>query len=260
MENSAASILRAFCVGGFALFASMTATHFVAPLPVWVPAILAVVFAVLVFWQPPQLLRSQIITGSPWAVVTIFSVGILYLSTTSVIALSQKDEADRLVKEEIYAFSLALQRWVVPRRLTPQQVDGVASELNKHLPYRVRLSYLKNDDEASAYAFELSRALSQGGWTILKHGEAEADLQPGLRINFSMTMATAQEAIDSKKPKPDAILLSALRANGIQIDGSSGGSGVSVTEDSLKITVGARKRDTTGFRQALPGLKPSKEK
>jgi hypothetical protein len=200
----------------------------------------------------PQLANSAVSLASDFKVwLGLFLIVWLYAAVSSIVLLIQRNALASVVKDDIVPFRLALERWVLPRRLVPEQITAISAYLQMFQPSAVRFTVAQYDEEVGTYRADLQRALTAGGWHILGT-DYEAAIQEGVHIHFKQTQATAQRPDDPKQPKPDRILWDALRQAGVQVDGMGSGSGVSVTTDLLTITIGKRRRDTSGHRQKWP--------
>lgn len=136
----------------------------------------------------------------------------------------------------------ALNRYVLPRHLSEQQIATIADYLQKHPPQKVKFSIIRNNEEASSYRVDIQQALLKGGWEIIGFDYPDF-VQEGLSIHFQQTQASQQQQGTLKNPKPDTILLDALRAAKVRIDGSGGGSGIDTKENVLTIRIGHRRMD-----------------
>lgn len=172
----------------------------------------------------------------------------MYLGAYSIVLLIQRDRLADVVENDIVPFRMALERWVLPRRLTPEQIESIGAYLSRNRPYAVSFKIARHDEEASGYRCDVQAAIERGGWSVT-HIDYADDLRTGLTTNFTQTMASSQSRDDHRNPKPDRLLSEALRMAGVQIDGGGGGSGVDVTEDMLMVQIGPRRRDTCGHVQ-----------
>ncbi|MFZ0498380.1 MAG: hypothetical protein WAM52_04545, partial [Steroidobacteraceae bacterium] len=108
-----------------------------------------------------------------------------------------------------------LNRYVMPRRLSPRQAARLRAYLQNQPKHSIRLNVDPLDEEAREYAAQLLNAFRQGGWTVDFNTQAPYDLNPGLRIN-----ATGLNQPITVDPRP--VIQAAFAAAGIQ---SSGGGG-----------------------------------
>jgi hypothetical protein len=174
-----------------------------------------------------------------------------FTAANTTILLRQRQEMDDVIKKDILPFRLALERWVIPRRLTPDQITSIKDYLSHARPFTVTLNVKKDDEEAAAYADDIQRALKQGGWTVLQN--RKDDLPTGLTTDYRQTDASARLPDDDPRaPKPNNLLRDALRQAGVQTNGNSTGGGINVTQDALSINVGVRRRDGRGDPQRWP--------
>jgi hypothetical protein len=208
-----------------------------------------------VFWPSiaskwPTLAASGAKFGSDarsW--VGVFLLLWLGVTVPHFIFLSKRDRRlTEIVEKDINPFRLALQRWVLPRRLTPQQSKVISEHLKKYKSHEVYFSVLRHDDEADGYHNDLRRAFDYGGWVVLGSTERPLEQKPGVTIELSETSET-RPSDDSRNPRPDRILEDALRQAGVQIGGSWSGPG---QVEKLTVKIGRRPGDTTGEMQDWP--------
>jgi hypothetical protein len=172
----------------------------------------------------------------------------LYAAVTQVILTIQRDRYFEVIENDMIPFRHALERWVLPRRLTPEQIRSIADHLLKYQPYAVTFRVARHDEEASGYRSDLQQAITSGHWTVTSSEQTD-DVRYGLRIEFRRAQTTQQRPGDPRNPPFDRILLDALRKAGVQIDGTGTSSVAGITEDVLLVDIGRRRRDEYGHRQ-----------
>ena len=180
----------------------------------------------------------------------------VYMATLSIITLAKKQKAEKIaeditkiIKEDIIPFQIALEKYVLPRRLTPRQVATISDYLSKNEKYTFNFVVHKNDEEASVFRSDIQSVLTDSGW-ILGTIEYSDDMVEGLRIDYQEAWQEAQKRPDRSHPKPDQILEEAFRQAGL-LYGSSGGSGRGINDAKLTIQIGPRRRDTYGDYKKL---------
>ena len=97
---------------------------------------------------------------------TLFALW-LYLTINSLVLLYQRNRYGEIIERDMNPFRLVLQRLVIPRSLTPQQIETIGSYLSKFPGYPVTYKINKNDQEATRYSRYLQKALQQGGWNTV---------------------------------------------------------------------------------------------
>lgn len=131
--------------------------------------------------------------------------------------------------------------YVLPRVLTPSQIDGIAQALrDSKIEQDVEMVIASNDNEAGNYAAHIRQALEKARWVVVKYSYVN-DLVQGLSINGSQPAGpppTARQRLDAV-PDPKDVLVSALRANGAGPQ-QVGGIGVATTTYVLIVKVGPR--------------------
>lgn len=175
----------------------------------------------------------------------------VYGAATSVVLLAQRSELEKIVREDIVPFRMALERWVIPRHLSPEQKETIGNYLSKFRSHTVAFTVTRNDEEADSYRNDLQEALVNGGWIVSGRSNAD-DVKEGLTIRFDQTFATSQLRDDPRTPEQDRLLQEALRKAGVEIDGGGGQSGESIKENILTIHIGHRRRDRLSALQHWP--------
>jgi hypothetical protein len=183
--------------------------------------------------------------------LVLFLLLFVYAAITNVTLLRQRDRYADVVEKDILPFRLALEKWVLPRRLTPEQIESIGAYLEKYSAHTINFKVKQDDEEASVYRGDIQRAVGgRGGWMV---GEINysSDVRQGLTIDYQQTQVTQQLGDDPRQPKPDRLLTEALRQANVKVDGSSSG-GSGGTQDVLSICVGARRRDNRADPQKWP--------
>jgi len=167
----------------------------------------------------------------------------IYSAVMNVLTEIRRNNEILSLRNDVQSIARVIERGVLPRHLNKGQQATISGFLSLCQPYRVSFKVIARDEEASGYRADLQQALTKGGWTIGKI-EYSDDLQEGIRTHLMRTMPHQQQPDDPKNPTPDRLLVMALGLAGVRFEGSSGGSGVIVTEDSLTIEIGRRRKDT----------------
>lgn len=168
----------------------------------------------------------------------------IYGSVANLILLRQRYQMGEVIEKDMVPFRRALERWVVPRRLTPEQIKSIGAYLAKYPPQTVTFVLPKHDEEASQFRGDMFQALLAGGWNAMGV-EYSDDVTPGFKTNFQQTMESQQRSQDPRNPpNADKLVRDAFQQAGIPFEGGSSGSGVHITQNVLKIEVGPRRRDT----------------
>jgi hypothetical protein len=184
---------------------------------------------------------AESVASNFWVWLTLFLLVWIYGAVRSVIITRQRDQLMAFVEQSIIPIQLAMERFVLPRELTPDHIRIIASHLRKHPPFVARIFSNLHDSEANSFAQDLRMALVEGGWTI-SHMEYEAITHEGWYWVYEMTPADSEKAGKSKVFRPDLVLLEAFKLVGIPTDSSSGG-GSGTEHTTLTIRVGPRRRD-----------------
>lgn len=164
-----------------------------------------------------------------------------YMAVSSIILLRQRDKLSEVINRDIIPIRLALQRWVLPRRLLPAQSATIRSCLTNTRPHRLRVVVAPNDREASAYGNALSSAIRSGGWQCAGTS-SDREISEGLTVHCTLTTESANRYRETGERRPDAILVEALQSSGITVSSSHQAG----AEDELILYVGARLRDDPG--------------
>lgn len=208
---------------------------------VYSPLAVGLVLSVCVYrLSTDKLERFRRILSIPWVLLGVITLLWCYFAIHSLLALRRNDELSRIITENINPFRLALEQYVLPRRLTADQRKAIKDYLEKNEKGTVIFVIHKNDNEAGAFAGDIQRALIDSGWIIGKVERAES-MDEGIRIEYRHP--PPQNGDNPHRLGPDKILEQALRLVGIQ-GGGGGGWGKNDTTESLTIMIGARRRDS----------------
>jgi hypothetical protein len=167
---------------------------------------------------------------------------LVYVMVSSVVQTIRDNLMESIIKQDIPALNAAIKAYLLPRSLTPSQRTEIGRYLSRFPTHQLTIRVI-NDNEAGAFRADLQNAIEQGGWTI-KTIENVSEAREGLTIQFDQTQASIQTRDDPRNPKEDAILQQALTQAGVPLDGTGGGSSSTMTENSLFLVIGRRRRDT----------------
>lgn len=167
----------------------------------------------------------------------------IYFAASSIILLRQRYQLGEVIEKDIIPFRLALQRFVLPRRLMPEQIESIGAYLGRFSPYTVDFVVVQHDEEAGQFRADIHRAIEHGGWTTNRI-DYQSDIDAGFGYNYTQTTVSSQQREDPRNPRPDRILSEAFTQAGVPFDHGGGGSGITVTQNTLTIQVGRRRRDT----------------
>lgn len=211
------------------------------------PALLSVLsFAGALWWKQvaqavPRLgqTASDLASDARWWLATL-GLFWVYTSVSQIILILQRDRLRDVVENDIVPFRIALERWVVPRRLTLPLKGKIGQYLSPFRPHSLTVVSQEHDDEASDFATDIAGGFTMGHWNVKRI--TRKDCEPGLRVHYQLTQATAQARNDPREPKADRLMDEALKSIGIITDGGGGGSGGSIPEDTYELIVGPRPR------------------
>jgi hypothetical protein len=176
----------------------------------------------------------------------IIAVFWLYtISMNAVVEIRRNNEIVAL-RNDTQSIARVIERGVLPRHLTRSQQFTISGFLKESDPYEVAFKVRAGDSEASGYRADLQQALTKAGWKLASVNPITYadDMPDGLQISFTQTMEHSQIRDDPRNPKPPRLLQMALGLAGVRVDGSGSGSGIHVTQDSLLITIGRRRKDS----------------
>jgi hypothetical protein len=157
-----------------------------------------------------------------------------YFIGTAVLRM--KDDAKHLRAQMV--------RYVLPRQLTPEQIESIGEYLSHQENNQVVMQVVNRDEEASSYRANIQQALEKGGWAVSDIKFVD-DIEEGLSLSIQSPLAPPETPYDRlhPRPRPTEILAQAFKRAGVQIQGMGGGSGVAVTTTTIIISIGHRRRD-----------------
>jgi hypothetical protein len=123
-----------------------------------------------------------------------------YTSAMSVIAgLRHNNELATLRNDEA-SITNVLDRFVLPRQLTSEQINSIGSFLQLFPPQNVGLQVVKNDPEASQYLSDLRQAVEKGGWHVKSNDFAQEYTADGLSLYTIRPLTQPQAQADNRNP------------------------------------------------------------
>jgi hypothetical protein len=197
------------------------------------------------FWKPKadsgNILVQRLAKwgASPIPYTVIFLLVWVYFETLAV----QRNIELATLRNDQYSITQALNRFVLPRQLNTEQINTIGAFLQNFPPVEFTFEVVQGDDEASSYMLDVKKALEKGGWHTKGINYVPNLPQEGLQFNLQQTQEHAHQS-DLGHPGPGTLLQEALGIAGIQLDGGGGGGGVGITEDSMQIRVGHRRKDS----------------
>jgi hypothetical protein len=135
------------------------------------------------------------------------------------------------------AMQQALDRYVLPRHLTADQIATIGRYLKQYDPLRYNMKILANSTEASAYAQDIRTALEDGGWRAV-YIEQVPNLPEGITYyrERSSDAARVPGTHGSRQ-----LFIDALKAAKVRVEGGGGSSASGrAPEIELTVIVGAR--------------------
>lgn len=201
------------------------------------------------FWPAIAVKLSEKARSSATAVATDLRVwvGIVLIlvvlsAAWSFLLATQRNQLATIVNTSIRPSIAALERYVIPREMNPEQIGAAGEILSTRTAVPVTIRVNPFDREAREFATSISTALGAGGWST-GQPEVVRDMQDGLTLRCKQVSdAVANVA------RPVDILGQALTRAGVQIDSTATETGPPVQQDECFIEIGARRRDI----QALP--------
>jgi len=194
---------------------------------------------------------AQIASEPRWWLLAIFFTWAYMVVTTTIAGIQRNNEIVSLRNDE-QSMAKVLDRLVMPRHLTKDQQRAISSFLLQFEPreyaFRLPLRY----EEAGSYRSEIEQALIKGGWTrsTVNPYLYTEDVPEGLTISFTQTMEHAQKQSDFRNPNASLVLQEAFGLAGVRLNGTSGGSGINVTQERLEIGIGRSRKDS--YELTLP--------
>jgi hypothetical protein len=178
--------------------------------------------------------------------LALIVMAFLYGAASSIISALKRDRMAEVIERDIIPLRLAMERFVLPRRLSANEIEQIGRYLAGFRPYVINFVVNEGDEEAGSYRADIQRALAAGGWNVGRI-EYRGGLQAGLTYQYSYTRETEARRNDPREKVPDQLLVEAMQEAQIAFDGGGGGGGAAT--DSITISVGARRRDAHGRPQ-----------
>src|SRR5882672_6352938 len=104
-------------------------------------------FAAAVFWPFFASAGLTSFAGSlgsqPVVWLLLFLLLWMYMAATTIILLRQRHQMADVIERDMIPFRAALERWVLPRRLTTEQIESIGTHLRKFAPFAVSFSILR---------------------------------------------------------------------------------------------------------------------
>jgi hypothetical protein len=215
------------------------------------PSLLVVVaglfcIGLALLWKPNEGSRSATLfeglgrLGSspiPYAILALLMWG--YFETLAV----QRNIELAALRNDEHSITEALNRFVLPRQLTPEQIDTIGGFLQQFPPRDVNFLVVQGDEEASSYLMEFVRALQKGGWQVKS---IDYSPSPPQELGLWLANPSAIDSNDQKNPEPKLQLEESLGLAGVRFDGVTGGAipGLNNNGAVLTIGIGHRRRDS----------------
>jgi hypothetical protein len=200
-------------------------------------------------WPAIAARMSEKATAAAAAVATDLRVwiGIVFLlvilsTAWSFLLATQRNQLATVVNTSIRPSIAALERYVIPREMNPDQIRAAGELLSTRAAVPVTIRVNPFDREAREFATSISTALGVGGWET-GQPEVVRDMQDGLTLRCKQV----SDAV-ANITRPVELLGQALTRGGVQIDSTATETGPPVPRDECFIEIGARRRDI----QALP--------
>lgn len=252
--------LTAFAVAGAAYFQNpprMTGT-------ITCGGIGILLLALAIFWPQLKPFMSERLVISTIAIASDarYWLGGLVLiligfGATSFTLMRERDRARVVLDTDINLLRMAIERYLIPRHLAPDNAVRLKEHLRNFEPSQLTIAYDETDPEATAYAHELALAIKKSRWKVDMAGAASTTTF-GLSLHYQMGSATRDRQIASEEIQPNRTLVEALRLADVVVSSNSEGGSSNVTQDQLTLTVGPRPRDGTGDFQSIDLLRRSR--
>ena len=204
----------------------------------------------------PKLTNSNLansirtVTSSSWFWIAVVASVWIYGTASSLILLAQRNELETIIREDIQPFKIALQRWVLPRRLTAEQIESIGTHLSKYSPHQMTFAVASSDSEADEYRQDIERAFMRGGWS---YGPVmpKTDIPDGLSVMVRKTEESARRRSDSRNPELTTLIEQAFAAAAIRITSGSV-TDKNIEQDVVCINIGRRPRSGPETPQSWP--------
>jgi len=151
----------------------------------------------------------------------------------------------RPLSRQIQEMRRLLDRYVVPRHLTEEQIDTIAGHLREYPPGRVVLRFPGHDSETAAFRGDFGRALRQGGWEV-SH-EISDEGREGISMYLQRPPNDGQRSNTDIEKSRD-VLKGAIQKAGVHLEGDGSGGTKPGEEAKLILTIGPRRMDD-GFER-----------
>src|SRR6267142_1488760 len=194
---------------------------------------------------------ARIASEPRWWFVVIFGTW-LYMAIATTIAGIQRNNEIVALRNDVQSIAKVIERGVLPRHLNKRQQSAMSNFLLQFEPHEFSFKLSARNEEVGEYRVDIEQALLKGGWTRAATNPYiyADDVSEGLSINFMQTMEHVQKGTDFRNPNASMLLQEAFGLAGVRLNGTSGGSGINVTQDSLTIGIGLPRKDSYEF--ALP--------
>jgi hypothetical protein len=224
-----------------------------------ISAMLVVIGAVVLFcglfWEKLAPAQETLFTAKlgKWAASPGFYLSVMlllwgYLGAESMIlAVSRNNELAGLRNDE-QSMAKVIDRLVMPRHLTELQRRVIRNFLSQYSAHEFSFRVPSNYEESMGYVGDISRALTESGWTLYTTDPYvhTNDIPEGVNLSIISTPENAQKPRDIiRNPNAMDLLQIAFGLAGVRVDGSGTGSsnGATVTEDRVVISIGRPRTD-----------------
>jgi hypothetical protein len=171
----------------------------------------------------------------------------LYGFVMNVLTEVRRNNEVVRLRNDIQAIGHVIANAVLPRSLNKGQTRQISDVLKDHPPQDISIVTLAQDAEAASFSSELVEAIRRGGWRVTDQASSK-DVPSGISTEWIQTQASAQATNEGKMPNLPKMLREAFGAAGLQINGSSGGSGIAITENRFVLRVGNRIHNMQSLR------------
>jgi hypothetical protein len=118
----------------------------------------------------------------------------------------------------LHALRSDLEKYVLPRVVTPEQSVRLRNYLSHHEAYSVVVKYSQSDQEALDFAAQISDAIRQTGWKVTFVSDDKPSGGGGQGMGIYVEEPGQSTEPDPRHPKPHEILLQAFGEAGINVD------------------------------------------
>ena len=173
-------------------------------------------------------LESLAVSPRTWLMLFLIP---LTFSAVYVAATSQRIDKleevaanlDQYINRDMALFRRSMERWVMPRCLTGQQIEALSRVLTDVSPdgWTIVIAVEQYDDEAWAFSRQIAEALTKARWP---HENMRAELDTGLRIQERITDETRERLRANPQEIPmREVVRNALRTSGVMQNGMGSG-------------------------------------